>query len=366
MANKKFEDRLIDDLSAGFKSKKSAATASHLNDSSSMVSDWISTGDFMLDLILSNRIDGGLPVGRLSEISGGEGAGKSLLASYILANTQKKGGVAILIDSEHAASLEVLERVGVNINDLVYIQASTIEEVFQAMETIVSNIQADEKNRLVTIVWDSVAATSTKAEIEGDYGDRTVAMAARLISQGLRKYIPVVSKHNVCLVFINQLRTKIGVTFGDDKVTPGGKAIPYHASVRLRLSHYKQVQDGEKDLIGRIVQCKVEKNKVAPPSRTMYYTIRWGDSLGAWIDPIETMWDSAIRKNVFKKVNQQKYSLETSSGEVIEFSRKLFADLVKDENFLMEVKLGLAEAYLITSKTVTAEDISYEDAGEDG
>lgn len=220
---KNFEDRLIDDLSSGFKSKKSAATASHLNDSSSMVTDWVSTGDFMLDLILSNRIDGGIPVGRLCEISGGESVGKSLLGSYILANTQKKGGVAILIDSEHAASLEVLERVGVDIDSLVYIQASTIEEVFQAMETIVSSIQADEKNRLVTIVWDSVAATSTKAEIEGDYGDRTVAMAARLISQGLRKYIPVVSKHNVCLVFINQLRTKIGVTFGDDKVTPGGR-----------------------------------------------------------------------------------------------------------------------------------------------
>jgi len=228
MAKKKeinFEDQLIEELDSTFRTKKKAATASHLSDSSSNVKDWISTGDFMLDLVLSNKLDGGLPVGRLTEISGGEGAGKTLLASYILANTQKKGGIAIYIDSEHAASIEVLERVGVDIDKLIYVQASTIEEVFQAMETIVTKVQAENTKRLITIVWDSVAATSTDAEISGDYGDRTIGLAARLIGQGLRKYIPIVSKYNVCLVFINQLRTKIGVTFGDDSTTPGGKRI---------------------------------------------------------------------------------------------------------------------------------------------
>jgi recombination protein RecA len=366
MAKNSFEEQLITDLTSGFKAKKSAATASKLWDSTTKVVDWVPTGDFMLDLILSNRLDGGLPVGRLTEISGGEGAGKTLLASYILANTQKKGGVAILIDSEHAASMEVLERVGVDIDSLVYIQASTIEEVFQSMETIVSRIQTDSTNRLVTIVWDSVAATSTKAEIEGDYGDRTVALGARLISQALRKYIPIVSKHNVCLVFINQLRTNIGVTFGDNKITPGGKAIPYHASVRLRLEHNKQIQDGDKDLIGRIVKCDVKKNKVAPPMRSIYYTIRWGDSTGAWIDSNETMWDSAIRKNIIQKISQQKYSFTTSTGDQVEFSRKSFNELLKEESFITELKLALAEAYIITTKTVSSEDISYADAGEDG
>ncbi len=365
MKKETLEDQIIADLTSSFKTKKSYATASKLYESTSNVKDWVSTGDFMLDLILSNKIDGGVPVGRLTEISGGEGAGKTLLASYILANTQKKGGVAILIDSEHAASMEVLERVGVDVKNLVYVQASTIEEVFQAMETIISKIQTDTSNRLVTIVWDSVAATSTKAEVEGDYGDKTIGLAARLIGQGLRKFIPVVSKHNVCLVFINQLRTKIGVTFGDDQISPGGKSIPYHASIRLRLTHHQQIKDGDKDLIGRVVQCKVSKNKIAPPMRNIYYTIRWGETPGAWIDSAETMWDSAIRKGVFEKITQQKYALKTSTGEKVEFTRKAFNELIKEDSFLNEVKYALAESYIITAKNISAEDISYEDVDED-
>lgn len=362
-----YEDELIESLTSKYKRDKSNAHASRITDSSTNIKDWVSTGDFMLDLVVSNRLDGGLPVGRLTEIAGGEGAGKTLLASYILANTQKKDGIAIYIDSEHAASMEVLERVGVDLEKLIYIQASTIEEVFQSMETILAKIQGDNSKRLVTIVWDSVAATSTNAEVEGDYGDKTIGLAARLIGQGLRKFIPIVSKYNVCLVFINQLRTKIGVSFGDDQISPGGRPIPYHASVRLKLNHFQQIKDTNKDLIGRVVKCEVKKNKVAPPMRTIYYTIRWGDAPGAWLDPRETMWDSAIRKGIFKKVNAQKYSMTSSSGEEIEFSRKNFDKLIEDENFALEVKAALANSYIITSKTITAEDMIYDDesAGED-
>lgn len=220
----KYGDEILSSIQEGFKSKNSNAVASRLYDSTTNVTNWISTGDFMLDLVLSNRLDGGLPVGRLTEISGGEGAGKTLLASYILANTQKKGGIAILIDTECAASMDVLEKVGVNLRDLIYIQAGTTEEVFQAMETIITKIHRENSDKLVTIVWDSVAGTSTKAEVEGEYeAGRTVALQARLISLGLRKLTPLASRHNVCMVFINQLRTKIGVSFGDDKVTPGGR-----------------------------------------------------------------------------------------------------------------------------------------------
>lgn len=360
-----FESELIDGLSSTFKTKKSSAQASLITDSSTNIKDWVSTGDFMLDLIVSNRLDGGLPVGRLTEIAGGEGAGKTLLASYILANTQKKDGVAIYIDSECAASMEVLERVGVDLSKLIYIQASTIEEVFQAMEAIVAKVKAENSKRLITIVWDSVAATSTDAEVAGDYGDKTIGLAARLIGQGLRKYIPICSKHNVCLVFINQLRTKIGVTFGDDQVSPGGRPIPFHSSVRLRLNHFQEIKNDEKDLIGRVVKCQVKKNKIAPPMRTMYYTIRWGDSPGAWMDTASSIWDAAIRKNVFEKVTQQKYSLTTSSGDKVEFTRKTFNELIKEESFLNEVKYALAEAYIITGKTLSAEDVSYEDAEEE-
>lgn len=221
-----FEDEMIDELSSSFKKRSSNATASYLWQSSSNIKSFISTGNPLLDMILSNRPNGGLPVGRLIEISGGEGAGKTLLASYALADTQKKGGVAIFIDTEHAASMEVLKEVGVNTDKLVYIQCGSVEDVFDAMETIVGKIVAAGvgKEKPITIVWDSVAATSTKAEVEGDYDQQTIAMAARIISKGLRKYIPICSAHNVCLIFLNQLRTNI-TSFGhaEKYVTPGGR-----------------------------------------------------------------------------------------------------------------------------------------------
>lgn len=338
-------------------------------DSSANVPDWVSTGDFMLDLALSNRIDGGIPAGRMIEIAGGEGAGKTLLASYIMANTQKKGGVAIYIDTEHAASVEVMKKSGVNIDDLIYIQAGSTEEVLQTMETIVTKVHRENSDKLITIVWDSIAATSTKGEIESEFAaGKTVALQARVIGVGLRKLMPLVSRHKVCLVFINQLRENIGgFGFGDQKFTPGGNAIKFGASIRLWLSHYKQIKDKDKDLIGRIVKCDIKKNKVAPPSRSVYYTIRWGDEPGAWIDPSETMWDSGIRKGVLTKLTAQKYSFKMSTGDVLEFTHKTFSKLIsEDDNFLHEVKVALAAAYIITTKNVSAEDITFDDAGEDG
>ena len=227
-----FEDELIKELTSSFKKKSENARASYVWQSSSNIKQYISTGNPLLDMIISNKRHGGFPVGRLTEIAGGEGAGKTLLASYALADTQKKGGVAIFIDTENAASLDVLQEVGVDTDKLVYIQVGTVEDVFSAMETIVGKIASAKRDpdQPITIVWDSVAATSTKAEVEGTYDQQTIAQAARIISKGLRKYIPICSAHNVCLIFLNQLRVNIGVSFGDKYSTSGGKAIPYHAS----------------------------------------------------------------------------------------------------------------------------------------
>jgi len=345
-----FEDEMIDALSSSFKKQSSNAKASYLWQSSSNIKDYISTGNPLLDMCLSNKPNGGLPVGRLTEISGGEGAGKTLLASYVLANTQKKGGIGIFIDTEHAASMEVLKEVGVDTDKLVYVQCGCVEEVFAAMETIVGKIVASGagKERPITIVWDSVAATSTKAEVEGDYDQQTIAMAARVISKGLRKYIPLCSAHNVCLVFLNQLRTNIS-SFGHAEkfTTPGGKAIPYHASIRLRLSHYKKIKDPKtKDEIGREIKCEVKKNKIAPPMRTTYHTIRWGSKPGAWFDIGATLWEAGITSGLFNKISAQKYGFITSEGEELEFTKKVFNDLVKDKNFYNEV-VRLLEGYYI-------------------
>jgi len=361
-----FEDEMIDSLVSSFTKKSSNATAGYVWQSSANIKQYISTGNPILDMILSNKRNGGWPVGRLSEIAGGEGAGKSLLAAYALKNTQEMDGVAILIDTEHAASMEVLEEVGVDVKKLVYLQIGTVEDVFAAMETIVGKVSSAgrKKDTPITIVWDSVAATSTKAEVEGNYEQQTIAMAARIISKGLRKYIPICSVHNVCLIFTNQLRANIG-TFGhgDKTTTPGGAAIPFHASIRLRLSHYKKISDPKtKDMMGREIKCEVKKNKIAPPMRTTYHTIRWGERPGAWFDIPSTLWEAGITSGVFKKVTAMKQSFETADGKTVEFTKKSFADLIEDKNFYEELIDALAGFYIITPKNApTMEDAIKED-----
>jgi len=362
MAEKKFsESNLVDDLAAKFKSERSNATASFLNSSSAYVEEWISTGNLVLDATLSNKREGGIPVGRLTEIAGAEGAGKTLLASNILANTQKKGGIAVFIDTEHAASIEVMEAVGVDVNKLIYIQAGTVEDVFRALDTIIHKIQAaNARDKLITIVWDSVAATSTLAEVEGDYDEHTMGMAARRIGQGLRKIIPVISTHRVACVFINQLRTNIGVSFGDKYFTPGGKAIPFHASIRLRLTHFQAIKDkATKRHYGNVVKCQVKKNKVAPPMREIYYHIRWGDRLGAWMDEAATLWDICEEAGMFQKISAQKMCL--ASNPKIEFTKKKWEDLLGEPAFYETVKEGVLD-YLIITGSEPGADLEREDA----
>ena len=368
MANKKsvddFELNLVEELSDKFRAEGSNATAAFLWDSSAIIEEWISTGSIVLDTVLSNKRDGGIPVGRLTEIAGAEGAGKTLLASYILANTQKMGGIAVFIDTEHAASMDVLQAVGVDVQKLFYIQAGSIEDVFRALDTIIHKIQAaGARDKLVTIVWDSVAATSTMAEIEGDYNAQTIGMAARRISQGLRKIIPTVSTHRVACVFINQLRTKIGVMFGDPFVTSGGKAIPYHASIRLRLMHYQALKDKTtKREYGKVIKCQVKKNKVAPPMREVLYHIRWGDRPGAWMDESATLLDIALEAGMLKKITSQKYAL--IANPTIEFNKKKWDDLLKEPDFFEEIKRGIQD-YLIITKENISEDLDRVETGEE-
>lgn len=364
-SDKEFEYNLVEDLADKFRTEGSNATASFLWDSSSFVDEWISTGSLVLDTVLSNKREGGIPVGRLTEIAGAEGAGKTLLASYILANTQKQGGIAVFIDTEHAASMDVLQAVGVDVKKLVYIQAGTIEDVFRAFDTIIHKIQsAKVRDKLITIVWDSVAATSTLAEVEGDYSDQTIGLAARRIGQGLRKIIPIVSTHRVACVFINQLRTNIGVMFGDKYSTPGGKAIPFHASIRLRVMHYQSLKDkATKREYGKVIKCQVKKNKVAPPMREVYYHIRWGDRPGAWVDESATLFDMALEAGLLKKITSQKYSLVSNSK--VEFTKKKWSELLQEKTFYDEVRNGI-QNYLIITKENISDDVERETQEELG
>ena len=246
------------------------------DDSPTHVKRWISTGSKLLDYICSNRRNGGLPEGRIVEIFGPPSIGKSHIATQIARSTQKMGGIVVYIDTENATSVENLGLLGVDVSKrFVYVDTHCTEEVLSIAEATIMKTRALGKDVPVTIVWDSVAASSPKAELLGDYDKESIGLQARAISKGMRKITGVIANQNVLFVILNQIRTKIGVMYGDPTTTPGGKAIPFHASTRIKLGAGQQIKDGE-DVIGIHVSAKTIKNKVAAPFRKINFEIHFG------------------------------------------------------------------------------------------
>ncbi len=247
----------------------------------------ISTGSLCLDLALGI---GGVPRGRITEIYGPESSGKTTVALSIAAQAQKNGGSVAFIDVEHALDPNYAKILGVDINSLLVSQPSSGEQALEIIETLIRSGAID------VVILDSVAAMTTKAEIEGEMGDSNIGLQARLMSQAMRKLTGIISKTNCAAIFINQIREKIGVIYGNPETTPGGRALKFYASVRMEIRRGEQIKDGTK-IIGNRTKCKISKNKVAPPFKEAQFTLIYG----VGISYISEIVDLAVDLNILNK-----------------------------------------------------------------
>ncbi len=293
----------------------------------------ISTGALSIDSALGV---GGLPRGRVIEIYGPESSGKTTLALHAISNAQKKGGVAVLIDAEYAFDAKYAKNLGVDVDNLLVSQPDTGEQALEIVDTLVRSGAID------IIVIDSVAALVPAAEIEGEMGDSHMGLQARLMSQALRKLTAIISKSNTCIIFINQLRMKIGVMFGNPETTTGGNALKFYASIRIDIRRIGAIKDGDK-VVGNRTRVRIVKNKVSPPFKEAEFDIMYGTGISVEGDIL----DLAVEQEVVEKSGAW-FSYE---GERLGQGREKVKDFLKENQDILESiiektkqKLGLIEA----------------------
>ncbi len=323
------------------------------SDSPSNVSGWVSTGSDILNLAISNRANGGFPIGRISEITGLEASGKSLLAAHALADTQKQGGLAVYIDTENAASEEFLTAIGVDLKKMMYVPLETVEDIFESIESIIEGVRKSSKDRLVTIVVDSIMGASTKIEMAAEYDKDGYATSKSIIlSKAMRKITNMIGREKICLIFTNQLRTRLGVSFGDAWTTSGGKAIPFHASVRLRLKSVGKItvkKDGMDQVLGVKTEVQVVKNRMGPPMKKLQYDIYFEsgiDNIGGWLETMKNYglvtqagaWYTYVDKTTGEEIKFQSKDFEGKINADPTLKKTIYDDIC--ENYIFKYKPG--------------------------
>lgn len=297
--------------------------------------DAIPTGSISLDLALGV---GGMPKGRVIELYGPESSGKTTVALHTVAQAQKRGGLAAFVDAEHALDPEYAKRIGVKIDDLLISQPDTGEQALDIVESLVRSAAVD------IIVVDSVAALTPKAEIEGEMGQQYMGLQARLMSQALRKLTAIVAKSGTTVVFINQIRMKIGIMFGNPEETPGGKALKFYSSVRIDVRRSAQIKQGEQ-IIGNRVKAKIVKNKVAPPFKTAEFDIMYNKGISYEGDVINT----GIKYGIVSKGGSWLNYGEQKLGQGMEASKKY---LEENPKLAKEIASKIKEAARLQDKEI--------------
>jgi recombination protein RecA len=318
-----------------------------LSDTQTLNVEATPTGSISLDLALGV---GGIPKGRIIEIYGPESSGKTTLTLHMIAEAQKKGGQAAFIDAEHALDPEYAKRIGVNLEDLLISQPDNGEQALDIAETLVRS------NALDLIVIDSVAALTPRAEIEGEMGDSHMGLHARLMSQALRKLTGIISKSNTTVIFINQIRMKIGVMFGNPETTTGGNALKFYASIRIEVRRSAQIKNGEQ-VLGNRTKAKIVKNKVAPPFRVAEFDIMYNEGISAAGDLLDT----GVMLGVIQKSGNTHMFGETKLGVGREASKTFIKENAEtasqiDTAIREKIKSGGAAPVAVEKETDTDEE----------
>lgn len=329
-------DDLVSALVQQFnKQSKSAAFSLYDGNDPSLIEDWIPTGSTLLDYAITNRKGGGIPYGRITEINGLESTGKSLLALKIIANAQKKGGLGVLLDTEQRRlEKDFLIRLGVNPKKFLSLYPNSLEEAFEFIEATIKNVRKDDRKRQIVVVWDSLSASPPQAEVEGSYDPQSqIGLGAKAVGRGIRKLTGVIGTENIALVIINQLRyNPMAMRYADPYVTPYGKAVPFAASVRLRVEQSTKIVDKDDEVIGYNCRVKVLKNSLGPPKRSISFPLYHGYGP----DDKQSLYDFLKSKGIIKKSGSGPAKLKWKDQEFDFPSAKWKSFLAEHQELVMD------------------------------